>query len=99
MELRNEMTKCTHQAGLKIVGEVLPQEKNRVELADETDELGLRIPRVTFSYGEEDRKLYRHAVNFMTTALEPQAARISGRRKIRLISAAPVEWAPIPRRA
>jgi choline dehydrogenase-like flavoprotein len=70
MELRNEMTKCTHQAGLKIVGEVLPQEKNRVELADETDELGLRIPRVTFSYGEEDRKLYRHAVNFMTTALE-----------------------------
>jgi choline dehydrogenase-like flavoprotein len=69
MELRNEMAKYNHQAGLKIVGEVLPQEKNRVELADETDEYGLRIPRVTFSYGEEDRKLYQHAIRFMSTAL------------------------------
>ena len=70
MELRNEMAKYNHQAGLKIVGEVLPQEKNRVELADETDEYGLRIPRITFSYGEEDRKLYQHAIHFMTEALE-----------------------------
>ena len=36
MELRNEMAKYNHQAGLKIVGEVLPQERNRVELAEET---------------------------------------------------------------
>ena len=53
MELRNEVAKYNHMAGLKIVGEALPQEKNRVELADETDEYGLRIPRVIFSYGEE----------------------------------------------
>jgi choline dehydrogenase-like flavoprotein len=70
MELRNEMTKYNHQAGLKIVGEVLPQEQNRVELADETDEYGLRIPRVVFSYAEEDKKLYQHAIRFMTDALE-----------------------------
>ncbi len=57
-------------AGLKIVGEVLPQENNRVELADETDEYGLRIPRVMFSYGEEDKKLYEHAIHFMSEALE-----------------------------
>jgi len=69
MQLRNEMTKYNHQAGLKICGEVLPREENRVELADETDELGLRIPRVTFSYCEEDQKLYRHAVRFMTEAM------------------------------
>jgi choline dehydrogenase-like flavoprotein len=69
MELRNEMAKYIHQAGLKIVGEVLPQEKNRVELADETDELGLRIPRVVFSYAEEDKKLYEHALRFMSDAL------------------------------
>jgi choline dehydrogenase-like flavoprotein len=68
--LRNEMAKYNHQAGLKIVGEVLPQEKNRVELADETDEYGLRIPRVVFSYGEEDRKLYQHAIRFMSEALQ-----------------------------
>jgi hypothetical protein len=70
MELRNEMAKYIHQAGLKIVGEVLPQERNRVQLADETDEFGLRIPRVLFSYAEEDKKLYRHALRFMSEALE-----------------------------
>lgn len=70
MELRNEMAKYIHQAGLKIVGEVLPQERNRVELADETDQFGLRIPRVVFSYAEEDKKLYRHALRFMSEALD-----------------------------
>jgi choline dehydrogenase-like flavoprotein len=75
MELRNEMAKYNHMAGLKIVGEVLPQEKNRVELADETDEYGLRIPRVIFSYAEEDKKLYQHAIGFMTEALKAAGGR------------------------
>ncbi|MGC2201331.1 MAG: GMC family oxidoreductase [Stellaceae bacterium] len=70
MELRNEMAKYIHQAGLKIVGEVLPRESNRVELTDETDEYGLYIPRVVFSYAEEDRRLYEHALRFMSAALE-----------------------------
>ncbi len=70
MELRQEMAKYNHYAGLKIVGEVLPQEKNRVELADEEDELGLRIPRVIFGYGEEDKKLYGHAIRFMRDCLD-----------------------------
>jgi choline dehydrogenase-like flavoprotein len=69
IELRNEMTRYNHQAGLKIVGEVLPQEQNRVELTDETDEYGLRIPRIVFSYAEDDRKLYRHAIRTMSEAL------------------------------
>jgi choline dehydrogenase-like flavoprotein len=75
MELRNEMAKYIHQAGLKIVGEVLPQEHNRVELADEKDEYGLRIPRVIFSYGEDDRKLYRHAIRFMSEVLKAAGGR------------------------
>ncbi len=53
---------------------MLPQERNRVELADETDEYGLRIPRVVFSYAEEDRKLYEHALRFMSR-------RTGGRRR------------------
>jgi choline dehydrogenase-like flavoprotein len=69
MELRNHMAKNNHQAGLRIVGEVLPNEKNRVELADETDEFGLRIPRIVFSYGEEDKKLFQHAIRFMSEAI------------------------------
>jgi choline dehydrogenase-like flavoprotein len=69
------MAKYIHQAGLKIVGEVLPREINRVELAEETDELGLRIPRVVFSYADEDRKLYEHALRFMSQALEAAGGR------------------------
>ncbi len=75
MELRNEMTKYNHQAGLKIVGEVLPREQNRVELADEEDEFGLKIPRVVFSYGEDDRKLYKHALRFMHDVLDAAGGR------------------------
>ena len=78
MALRNEMAKYNHMAGLKIVGEVLPQEKNRVELADETDEYGLRIPRVIFSYGEEDKRLYEHAIRFMSEALKAAGGWTSG---------------------
>jgi hypothetical protein len=40
--LREEMAKYNHQAGLKLVGEVLPDERNRVTLAEESDELGSR---------------------------------------------------------
>ncbi|HTV88910.1 MAG TPA: GMC family oxidoreductase [Stellaceae bacterium] len=69
MELRNEMAKYNHQAGLKIVGEVLPQERNRVELADETDDYGLRIPRVIFSFGEDDKRLIQHAIRSMSEVL------------------------------
>ena len=31
-------------------------------LADETDQYGLRIPRVTFGYSDNDRRLQRHAL-------------------------------------
>jgi len=75
MELRNEMAKYNQMAGLKIVGEVLPNENNRIELADETDEYGLRIPRVIFSYGEDDKKLYEHAIHFMSEALKAAGGR------------------------
>ena len=98
MELRNEMAKYNHQAGLKIVGEVLPQENNRVELADETDEYGLRIPRVVFSYAEEDRKLYQHAIRFMSAALEAAGGKdIWSARRHGSSAAAPAGWAPIPK--
>ncbi len=70
MELRREMTKYIHQAGLKIVGDVDAQEQNRVELSDETDRYGLPIPRITFSYSDNDKRLYQHAVRFMRQGFE-----------------------------
>ena len=70
MRLRDQMTRYNHMAGFKMVGEVEPQERNRVELDDEVDALGLKIPRVTFGYSENDKRLIAHAVRFMRDTLE-----------------------------
>lgn len=75
MELREEMTRYNHMAGLQIVGEVLPHEKNRVDLIQEEDALGLRIPRVTFSYCDNDKRLQHHATEFMSELLRAAGGR------------------------
>jgi choline dehydrogenase-like flavoprotein len=67
--LRQEMTRYNHMAGLEIVGEVQPRPENRIELADEEDQFGLKIPRMIFSYSENDKKLQRHGVKFMSEVL------------------------------
>ncbi|MDT8263794.1 GMC family oxidoreductase, partial [Roseomonas sp. DSM 102946] len=74
-ELRLRMTDYNHQAGLKIVGESLPQPRNRVTLAEEKDRFGLPVARVTHSFGEEDRRLHRHAADFMRRHLEAAGGR------------------------
>lgn len=74
MQLRQEMTSYNRQAGLKIVGEVMPQESNRVELADEVDALGLPRAKISFSFAKNDKRLASHAVDFMTEALEAAGA-------------------------
>jgi len=70
-----EMEKYNHVVGLKIVGEMLPQERNRVTLADEVDQYGLRIPRVTYSWCDNDQRLIDHSLKFMTQALQAVNAR------------------------
>jgi choline dehydrogenase-like flavoprotein len=64
------MMNYNHQVGLKMVGETLPDERNTVTLADEKDQYGLRIPRITFSWGENDKRLIRHAIGQMTRSLQ-----------------------------
>ena len=73
--LMAEMEKYNHQVGLKIVGEMLPQEHNRVSLTDEKDQYGLPVPRVTYSWGDNDKRLINHAIKFMTEALRAVDAR------------------------
>jgi choline dehydrogenase-like flavoprotein len=72
--LVREMGKYNHQAGLKIVGETLPQERNRVTLADEKDQYGLPISRVTYSLCDNDKRLVRHALDFMGQHLQAAGA-------------------------
>ncbi len=68
--LRQAMLEYNYWSGIGMVGEVLPQARNRVELASETDSHGMPIPRVQFSYHDNDRKLVRDAVGQMTRILE-----------------------------
>lgn len=75
--LRDEMEKYNHQVGLKIVGECLPQESNCVTLTDDHDQYGLPVPRVTYSFCDNDKRLIRHALDFMRRALE-----VTGTREI-----------------
>ncbi|RTL72975.1 MAG: GMC family oxidoreductase [Hyphomicrobiales bacterium] len=72
--LIEEMKRYNHIAGLKIVGEYLPQERNTVTLTDERDQYGLPIPRVTYSWCDNDKRLNAHALAFMRTALEASNA-------------------------
>ena len=73
--LMAEMERYNHVVGLKIVGEMLPQEHNRVTLADVKDQYGLPVARVTYSWGENDRALINHSLKFMTQALQAIDAR------------------------
>lgn len=72
--LMHQMERYNHQVGLKMVGECLPQECNRVTLADETDRYGLPVARVTYSYCDNDRRMMRHALDFMARALQAAEA-------------------------
>jgi len=72
--LIDEMERYNHQVGLKIVGECLPQERNRVTLTDERDQYGLPVPRVTYSYSDNDKRLIDHSLTFMRQALDAAGA-------------------------
>lgn len=67
--LRDEMRKYNHMAGFVPVGETEPRAQNRVSLCEATDQFGLKIPKVSFSYSENDKRLQRHAVRFMSDML------------------------------
>ncbi len=68
-ELRQAMMAYNRTAGLVAVGAVDARPQNTVTLADETDQYGLRIPQVTFSYSDNDRRLQAHAREFMREVL------------------------------
>lgn len=69
-ELREIMLEYNYYARITIVGEVLPDINNCVSLSDEKDEYGLPRALVSFSYGENDRKLIAHAIEMCTQILE-----------------------------
>ena len=73
-ELLEAMSLANHSVGLKMVGEVLPYEHNRVTLAEEQDQYGLPVARISYSHGENEKAMIRHAVDFMDRSLEATGA-------------------------
>jgi choline dehydrogenase-like flavoprotein len=72
--LRQEMMHYNHQVGLKMVGETQPDLRNTVTVTDELDQYGLRVPRITFGWGENDKRLIKHALSQMTQSLQAVGA-------------------------
>ncbi|RYB06703.1 GMC family oxidoreductase [Lichenibacterium ramalinae] len=69
-ELRLAMQDYNYQVGVKMVGECLPSENNRVELADQKDRYGLPVAKITFGWSENDKALIRHALDQMEMSME-----------------------------
>ena len=68
--LRDAMLHYNHMIGVKMVGEMLPDEANRVTLADDLDQYGLRVARITYKWGDNDTALIGHALEQMGRAIE-----------------------------
>ncbi len=67
--MRRVMMDYNHWAALGVLGEILPWEDNRVELANETDWRGLRVAKVTFRLHDNDKKIAKFGVQKTTEIL------------------------------
>ncbi|MFD1738985.1 GMC family oxidoreductase [Bacillus salitolerans] len=66
-KLRDIMLDYNHFASFAMLGEVLPQEQNRVTLSDEKDDYGLPIPKVYFSFHSNDQMIRKAAKDMLAS--------------------------------
>ena len=77
-DLREFMFDYNHYAGLGLVGECLLDDDNRVTLdPTDRDQYGLPVARVTFAWGENDRKLIEAGVEKEREILEAAGAEVT----------------------
>ncbi|WP_276357640.1 GMC family oxidoreductase [Cohnella caldifontis] len=69
-DLRKAMLDYNFYGRITLVGEVLPDPANRVTLAEEKDEYDMPLAHVSFSYGENDKRLINHAVAKMNEIIQ-----------------------------
>jgi choline dehydrogenase-like flavoprotein len=72
--LRRYLSDYVHWACLGALCEFLPQPGNRVTLDDERDRYGLRVARVSYSQGDNDRQLMKAARDVMERMLHAAGA-------------------------
>ncbi len=73
--LRDAMLHYNHMIGVKMVGEMLPDEANTVTLADDVDQYGLRVAKITYRWGDNDKALIRHALEQMQRSIDAIGAK------------------------
>ncbi len=73
--LADEITKYNHMVGLKMMGEMMPHERNMVTLADEEDHYGLKVARVTYNWCDDNKAMVKHSPDFMSRELEASGAK------------------------
>ncbi|MBE7218209.1 MAG: GMC family oxidoreductase, partial [Caulobacteraceae bacterium] len=68
--LRRAMLDYNHMMGVKMVGEMLPDERNRVTLAGDKDRHGLPVAKITYAWGDNDKAMIAHALEQMTRCMD-----------------------------
>jgi choline dehydrogenase-like flavoprotein len=61
--MRRVLMDYNHWATLGVLGEILPWPDNRVQLAQEKDQFGIPVPKVTFNLYDNDKKLIEFGKN------------------------------------
>lgn len=74
--MRRTMMDYNHWATLGVLGEILPWEDNRVEIAEAKDQYGLPVAKVTFDLHDNDRKLIEFAKNKTTEVMQAAGAEL-----------------------
>jgi choline dehydrogenase-like flavoprotein len=69
------MKNYNHSVGVKMVGEAMPDENNRVTLAAETDQYGLPITRIHYAWTENDKALIAHGLDQMEQSMRAAGVR------------------------
>ncbi len=83
-DLSRFMSRYPHYSALWLGGEDLPDEDNRITLdADQKDEFGMPLPRITYGYGDNDLKLREHSMQMAEAIFEAAGAIASHRSPAR----------------
>ncbi|MHB8287175.1 MAG: GMC family oxidoreductase [Caulobacteraceae bacterium] len=73
--LVEHMHKFNHVAGINILGDCLPHADNRLTLSEELDGRGLPKPLITFSNGENEKRMGAHAERLLRDLWDAAGAR------------------------
>lgn len=72
--MRRVMMDYNHWAAFGLLGEILPWADNRVTIADEKDQFGLPVARVSFNLHENDKKLIEFGKNKVVEVMSAAGA-------------------------